>query len=115
MLIFAYSVICARGQEPAFPNTFYEKQQQGQRLFQQRCSICHTLPMVMSKPYGPLLNKEIVSGREGSVRSSIMEGEIGLMPGFKYGLQPAEINSIIEYLKTVKKPAQPIINWVAEP
>jgi mono/diheme cytochrome c family protein len=27
------------------------------------------------------------------------------MPGFKYGLEPSEIDAIVEYLKTVPKPA----------
>ncbi len=70
--------------------------------------------MVISKPYGPLLNKQTVEDRESSVRTTIMEGEAGLMPGFRYGMEPSEINAIIEYLKTVEKPAQPVINWAAE-
>jgi mono/diheme cytochrome c family protein len=28
------------------------------------------------------------------------------MPGFKLGLQPSEIDAIVEYLKTVPKPAK---------
>jgi hypothetical protein len=28
------------------------------------------------------------------------------MPGFKYGLEPSEINAIVEYLKTVPRPAK---------
>jgi mono/diheme cytochrome c family protein len=95
-------------------NSLSEKQKLGQRIFQQRCSICHTQAMIISKPYGPLLNKEILDGRESSVRATISEGETGLMPGFKYGMQPFEIDAIIEYLKTVEKPARPITNWVAE-
>jgi mono/diheme cytochrome c family protein len=70
--------------------------------------------MVISKPYGPVLNQGTVGGREGSVRSTIREGETGLMPGFRYALEPAEIEAIIEYLKTVEKPAQPPAYWVAE-
>jgi hypothetical protein len=30
------------------------------------------------------------------------------MPGFKYGLKPAEIDAIVEYLKTVPKPAKTV-------
>jgi mono/diheme cytochrome c family protein len=91
-----------------------DEQKLGQRIFQQRCSICHALPMVISKPYGPLLNKEIVQGREASVRTTIMEGVTGFMPGFRYGMEPSDVKAIIEYLKTVEKPAQPITNWAAE-
>ncbi len=86
----------------------------GRRLFQQRCAVCHTPPMVISQPYGPTLNMSVVMGREDSVRATIREGEIGLMPGFKYGLEPVEIDAIIKYLKTVEKPAHPTSNWMSE-
>jgi hypothetical protein len=33
-----------------------------------------------------------------------------MMPGFKYGMTRAEIDSIIEYLKTVSRPARPKSN-----
>jgi mono/diheme cytochrome c family protein len=101
-------------QDQSHENSLLEKQKLGQRIFQQRCSICHTQAMIISKPYGPLLNKETIEGRESSVRTTIMEGETGLMPGFKYGMESPEIDSIIEYLKTVDKPSKPITNWVAE-
>jgi mono/diheme cytochrome c family protein len=101
-------------QTQSHDNSLSEQQKLGQRVFQQRCSICHTQAMIISKPYGPLLNKELIQGRESSVRTTIMEGETGLMPGFRYGMEPSEIDAIIEYLKTVDKPAQPIVNWVAE-
>jgi hypothetical protein len=32
------------------------------------------------------------------------------MPGFQYGLTRAEIDSIVEYLKTVNRPARPKAN-----
>jgi mono/diheme cytochrome c family protein len=70
--------------------------------------------MVISKQYGPALNTDTILGREDSVRSTIAEGEIGLMPGFKYTLEPPEINAIIKYLKTVEKPAKPAPNWISE-
>ena len=91
-----------------------DAQRLGRRLFQQRCAVCHTPAMVISKPYGPLLNRTLVRGREESVRTLIQEGATGLMPGFKYGLQEQEINAIIEYLKTVEPPPQPVTNWTSE-
>jgi mono/diheme cytochrome c family protein len=111
-LICMTSFTCAQTQ--GHDNSLSEQQKLGQRIFQQRCSICHTQAMIISKPYGPLLNKELIQGRESSVRTTIMEGETGLMPGFRYGMEPSEIDAIIEYLETVDKPAQPIVNWVAE-
>ncbi len=70
--------------------------------------------MVISKQYGPALNMETIAGREDSIRSTIAEGEIGLMPGFKYTLEASEINAIIKYLKTIEKPAKPAPNWISE-
>jgi mono/diheme cytochrome c family protein len=83
-----------------------DTQKDGRRIFQQRCAVCHTLPTVVSKRYGPALYKEIVDDNEDNIRDTIMEGREGLMPGFKYGLTHAEIDSIIEYLKTVNRPAR---------
>ncbi len=84
-----------------------DQQKDGRRIFQQRCAVCHTLPTVVSKRYGPALYKEIVEDNEDNIRDVIMEGREGLMPGFKYGLSRAEIDSIIEYLKTVNRPVRP--------
>ncbi len=82
-------------------------QKDGRRIFQQRCAVCHTLPTVVSKRYGPALYKELVADNEDNIRDFILEGREGLMPGFKYGMTRAEIDSIIEYLKTVNRPARP--------
>jgi mono/diheme cytochrome c family protein len=83
-----------------------DTQKDGRRIFQQRCAVCHTLPTVVSKRYGPALYKEIVEDNEDNIRDVILEGREGLMPGFKYGLTRAETDSIIEYLKTVNRPAR---------
>ena len=87
-----------------------DPQKEGRRIFQQRCAVCHTQPTVVSKRYGPALYKEIVEGNEDNIRDTIMDGREGLMPGFKYGLTGAEVDSIIEYLKTVDRPARPKSN-----
>lgn len=100
------------GSLPAFaqqssPTPLTDAQKEGRRIFQQRCAVCHTLPTVVSKRYGPALYKEIVQDNEDNIRDAIMDGREGLMPGFKYGLSRAEIDSIIEYLKTVNRPVRP--------
>jgi mono/diheme cytochrome c family protein len=87
-----------------------DTQKDGRRIFQQRCAVCHTLPTVVSKRYGPALYKELVEDNEDNIRDTILEGREGLMPGFKYGLTRTEIDSIIEYLKTVNRPAKPKSN-----
>lgn len=87
-----------------------DQQRLGRRIFQQRCAVCHTLPTVVSKRYGPALYKEIVEDNDDNIREAILEGREGLMPGFKYGLTRAEVDSIVEYLKTVSRPARPKSN-----
>lgn len=91
-------------QQPAA--SLNDTQKDGRRIFQQRCAVCHTLPTVVSKRYGPALYKEIVQDNDDNIRQVILEGREGLMPGFQYGLKRAEIDSIIEYLKTVERPAR---------
>ena len=76
----------------------------GRRIFQQRCGVCHTQPTPGSAIYGISLYKDIVDGNEDMIRDYIRNGS-KRMPGFKYGLEPTEIDDIVEYLKTVAKPA----------
>jgi mono/diheme cytochrome c family protein len=76
----------------------------GRRIFQQRCGVCHTQPMPGSVIYGVALYKDLVDGNEDMIRDSIRNGS-KRMPGFKYGLEPSEIDAIVDYLKTVPKPS----------
>ena len=78
-------------------------QKLGQRVFQQRCGICHEQARPGFVMYGPALYKDLVSGSEDAIKEMIRSGS-GKMPGFKYGMQPTEIDAIVEYLKTVPKP-----------
>src|ERR1700687_4088627 len=102
-LVISYPLRAQQTSGPGLTDT----QKDGRRIFQQRCAVCHTLPTVVSKRYGPALYKEIVEDNEDNIRDAILEGREGLMPGFKYGLTRGEIDSIIEYLKTVNRPARP--------
>ena len=92
-------------QQPKPNGNLTDTQKDGRRIFQQRCAVCHTPPTVVAKRYGPALYREIVEDNEDTVRETILEGRESLMPGFKYGLTRPEIDSIIEYLKTVKRPS----------
>jgi streptogramin lyase len=75
----------------------------GEKLFIQRCSVCHLGVPPNFKTYAPLLHKELVAARgEDAVRKTIMEGS-PRMPGWKYSLRPADIDEILAYLKTVTK------------
>jgi mono/diheme cytochrome c family protein len=104
-LVLTFSLPAAAQQSPGSPLT--DAQKEGRRVFQQRCAVCHTLPTVVSKRYGPALYKELVEDNDDNIREVILEGREGLMPGFKYGLTRADVDSIIEYLKTVRPPARP--------
>jgi mono/diheme cytochrome c family protein len=78
-------------------------QKLGQRVFQQRCGICHEQARPGFQTYGPVLYKDLVNGSEDPIKEMIRSGS-AKMPGFKLGLQPSEIDAIVEYLKTVPKP-----------
>jgi len=78
-----------------------ETQLEGARLFMQRCNVCHGAAMNSMDAYGPFLTKQRVEGREAQVRQVIMDGT-ERMPAFKYGLQPAQIDMIVDYLGTVR-------------
>jgi mono/diheme cytochrome c family protein len=76
----------------------------GRRLFQQNCSICHTQATLTNPMYGPSLYRDIVNGKEDAMRDYIAKGS-SKMPGFRYGLKASDSGAIVEYLKTVPKPA----------
>lgn len=78
-------------------------QKLGQRVFQQRCGICHEQARPGFQTYGPVLYKDLINGSEDAIKEQIRSGS-AKMPGFKLGLQPSEIDAIVEYLKTVPKP-----------
>ncbi len=82
-----------------------DTQKLGQRIFEQRCGICHAPARGAFVMYGPYLYKGLINGSEDAIKEMIRTGT-SKMPGFKYGLQPAEIDAIVEYLKTVPKPAK---------
>jgi mono/diheme cytochrome c family protein len=88
------------------PAALNDTQILGRRVFQQRCAICHTESTPGANRYGPVLYKELIVGNEGAMRDFIANGSAGKMPGFEYGLEPAEINAIVEYLKTVSRPVK---------
>ena len=109
-LVIAFAVTCLAGlplcaQTGSKPSSLGDKEQNGKKMFQQRCSVCHTPPRPEDKTYGPMLNSDAVTGKEAAARELIMKGT-ARMPGFQYGLRPEEIDNIIAYLKTVKPSGQ---------
>jgi mono/diheme cytochrome c family protein len=96
----------AQQSKPNTPVSLNDTQMLGRRIFQQRCAVCHTESTPGANRYGPVLYKELVDGNEDTIRDFIGNGSRGKMPGFKYGLESSEINAIVEYLKTVTRPAK---------
>ena len=95
---------------PFKPNHNLNPQQtMGQHLFVQRCSICHLPHYTKSDPAGYAPNsgvsldgvfKAASPEEEKTLKEHILKGS-QKMPGFKYGLQPREIDDLIAYLKTI--------------
>jgi mono/diheme cytochrome c family protein len=80
------------------------KQLTGMRLFNQSCRVCHSKPQMTSPLYGPELSQVSVGGNEQVMREVINNGT-SRMPGFKYHFDPAQIEAIVAYLKTIPAPA----------
>jgi mono/diheme cytochrome c family protein len=83
-----------------------EQAKRGEGLFLQRCSLCH-LPRKLkfgSPPViGPSLStqfKDAAPDQLKILRAFILKGGPD-MPGFQYGLEPKEVDDLIEYLKTL--------------
>jgi mono/diheme cytochrome c family protein len=95
---------CVRsaGAEPAA--ALDDKQLLGMRLFNQSCRVCHTKPQLTSPLYGPELSQNSAGGQETVMRDVISNGT-PRMPGFKYHFEPAQIEAIVAYLKTIPIPA----------
>ena len=95
--------LTARAQQANTDKPLNNVQKLGQRVFEQRCGICHAPARPGFQMYGPALYKDLVNGSEDAIKEMIRSGS-DKMPGFKLGLQPSEIDAIVEYLKTVSKP-----------
>jgi mono/diheme cytochrome c family protein len=80
----------------------------GEKLFLQRCSLCHLGYAYRYVTYGPPLHQELIAERgEKAVQTKIMDGSV-LMPAWKYSLTSTDVDNIIAYLKTVKKADIPV-------
>lgn len=80
-----------------------DQQRLGRQILAQSCGVCHLAPALKAQTYGPPLNKATTGGDDAVVRSTILDGT-PRMPGFKYYLQPAQIDAIIAYVRTIPAP-----------
>ena len=78
----------------------------GRQIMVQSCAVCHLPSAPDAKTFGPALNKVTIPEEDEAVRQTILEGGTR-MPGFKYFLQPAQVDAIIAYLRTVPPRARP--------
>jgi mono/diheme cytochrome c family protein len=77
----------------------------GKRLFVQRCSVCHLPALGPGQPrsVARALNGLVKSPEtEAAARVIIQRGIPQRMPGFQYGLDAADIDRIVAYLRTLK-------------
>jgi mono/diheme cytochrome c family protein len=103
LIFLAIFPLSSRAQQANTEKPLTDTQRLGQRVFQQRCAICHAPARPGFQMYGTALYKDLVNGSEDAIKEIIRSGS-SKMPGFKLGLQPSEIDAIVEYLKTVPKP-----------
>jgi mono/diheme cytochrome c family protein len=85
--------------------SFTEAQREGLRLFSQSCGVCHTVVQQRTRQYGPVLSRDTLGGDDDLIREYIGNGT-PRMPGFRYYFEPAQIDAIVAYIKTIP-PSQP--------
>jgi mono/diheme cytochrome c family protein len=81
-----------------------EQQRLGRQVMAQSCGVCHLPPARNARLYGPALHKGSAGGDDAVMRKYITEGT-PRMPAFKYFLQPADIDAIVAYVRTLPVPA----------
>jgi mono/diheme cytochrome c family protein len=101
VLLLSFVLLAAAQAAPAAADDgLTATQQLGRQLFGQSCAVCHLKQQVTSATYGPPLSKASLGGQDGVMREVIANGT-PRMPGFKYNFEPAQIDAIVQYLKTV--------------
>ena len=80
-----------------------DHQRHGRQLLAQSCGVCHLAPSLNAKTYGPPLNKMSANGNNDTMRTFILEGT-PRMPAFKHYFKPADVDAIIDYVRTVPVP-----------
>jgi mono/diheme cytochrome c family protein len=105
-LVLALSLQGASAQPGSGEQALDDKQLLGMRLFNQSCRVCHTKPQMVSPLYGPELSRISLGGQEDVMREVISNGT-PRMPGFKYHFDPAQIEAIVAFLKTIPAPPVP--------
>jgi mono/diheme cytochrome c family protein len=83
--------------------TLNEQQKSGEAWFVQNCTLCH-MPSNQKKKLkiqAPPLEGMYSDDVDGDIlRQFVQQGVPGKMPGFRFGLEPKQIDDIVAYLKT---------------
>jgi mono/diheme cytochrome c family protein len=103
MLLLALAPQDISAEQASGAQTLDDRQLLGMRLFNQSCRVCHTKPQLTSPLYGPELSQNSAGGQEAVMREVISNGT-PRMPGFKYHFEPAQIEAIVAYLRTIPPP-----------
>ena len=105
-LVLAMTLSGAAAEQGSGDQSLNDQQLLGMRLFNQSCRVCHTKPQMTSPLYGPELSRNSAGGQEAVMRDVIGNGT-PRMPGFKYHFEPAQIEAIVAYLRTIPPPPAP--------
>jgi mono/diheme cytochrome c family protein len=107
-LLTAFPQVIQAQQQPGAKSVLTEAQREGRRVYQQKCAVCHVPVSSLARQYAPVLFRGVIAGREESIRKTIVDGSADRMPGWKYTLQAKQIDDVIDYLKTLDKPARTV-------
>jgi mono/diheme cytochrome c family protein len=96
------STTSARKSSAARPS-LNDQQKSGEALYVQNCTLCH-MPSNQKKKLG--IQGPALEGMYGEDADSdallqfIQQGVPGMMPAFRFGLEPKQVDDIVAYLKT---------------
>src|SRR5438093_13603541 len=92
--------VCLRAQQTPPSASLSPEQRAGEKLFLQRCSVCHLGSAPTYKPYGPSLAGRIEAVGEERMRTVIVEGAPG-MPSWRYSLEAGRQDILISVIQTL--------------
>jgi mono/diheme cytochrome c family protein len=80
----------------------------GRVLWVQKCAFCHDgLGQPTYKTMGPWLDQDVVKTLTDDAIKAIIQYGTARMPGFQYGLNPQQVDDLLNFLKTVPSADQP--------
>ena len=101
-LLLAGALPAARADEPALNRPLTDAEQHGQALFDRHCASCHPRVPVPGA-VAPAVSRESQGGQAELMADIIRKGT-PRMPGFANRLGEADVQAIVQYLKTVPAP-----------